>query len=228
MPISQTPAPTPGDPPFDWNVVDDLIGNPSPAPADPAPEDPAPTTPAPVATTPAPPSNFNPTGTYYSGWKSVADPHITNIHGTTLPDIASPGSYDLLHSDQGPALDVTTQVGSVAGRNGLWNTQATVQVGSDTVSFDAATNTLTVNGVVKPFNSGGTINLPGGGQIQMLSENVGSTACNKIHIFTGVGSTPHNMVNSERISLLCYPNKPYIDVAGKIDKGRTDMTGVLA
>lgn len=143
---------------------------------------------------------------------SVADPHITTADGGKY-DNKKQGDFVLAKSDSGDLM-VQTRQEPIKGSTGVWQTQGAVKTDGNTVNFDAASKTVTINGKAYPFEAGKDIQLPGGGHVKMSKDKFDTgVPYDRLEIFTKDGDKI-NMLNIKR------NGSQYLDVSGTISGER--------
>lgn len=223
-----TSAPAPSTPPstVDPFYHDILHGEKEPTePRNPTP--PAPMKPTeqkkPAPPTPVKPPAHPPTG-HKLGHKvtftSVADPHVTTGNGKKFDNNVR-GDIVLAKSKSGD-LEVQAQNGSIPGDPGIWQTKGAVKTNGDVVKYDAASNTVYVNGKKVPFKAGEKIDLPSGGYVQMTHDRLDTgTPFNRLQVHTKQGDDVY-MLNFQRKN-----GGHQLDIVGNISANRMsdDVTG---
>ncbi|MNX97085.1 hypothetical protein D3C86_1294350 [compost metagenome] len=143
---------------------------------------------------------------------SVADPHITTADGGKY-DNKKQGDFVLLKSDSGDLM-VQSRQEPIKGSTGVWQTKAAVQTHGNTVQFDAASKTVTINGKSYPFEAGKDIQLPGGGHVKMSKDKFDSgVPYDRLEVFTKDGDKI-NMLNIKR------NGSQYLDISGTVSGER--------
>ncbi|HEY9900701.1 MAG TPA: VWD domain-containing protein [Pantanalinema sp.] len=143
---------------------------------------------------------------------SVADPHITTADGGKY-DNKKQGDFVLLKSDSGDLM-VQSRQEPIKGSSGIWQTQAAVKTDGNTVQFDAASKTVTINGKAYPFEAGKDIQLPGGGHVKMSKDKFDSgVPYDRLEVFTKDGDKI-NMLNIKR------NGSQYLDISGTVSGDR--------
>lgn len=188
-------------------------------PAKPEPEPQAEVKPAPK---PAPKPPAKPDGITGRSWKVVADPHVTTGDGQQF-DAALAGRFTLIRSADGK-FEVQNKQDQIPGDRGIWNTALTVKSHSDTVTYDAASQTLTVNEKKVAFKAGTKIKLPDGGRLEMTnSEYSPGKFAPRVQVVTPEG---------DRVAFLILQRKNggrYVDLYGNIGAKRQpgEMNGMV-
>ncbi|MBO9539212.1 VWD domain-containing protein [bacterium] len=143
---------------------------------------------------------------------SVADPHITTADGGKY-DNKKQGDFILAKSDSGD-LVVQSRQEPIKGSSGIWQTKAAVKTDGNTVQFDAASKTVTINGKNYPFEAGKDIQLPGGGHVKMSKDKFDSgVPYDRLEVFTKDGDKI-NMLNIQR------NGSQYLDISGTVSADR--------
>lgn len=143
---------------------------------------------------------------------SVADPHITTADGGKYDNKKS-GDFILAKSDSGD-LVVQSRQEPIKGSTGVWQTQGAVKTDGNTVQFDAASKTVTINGKSYPFEAGKDIQLPGGGHVKMSKDKFDTgVPYDRLEIFTKDGDKI-NMLNIKR------NGSQYLDISGTVSSDR--------
>jgi hypothetical protein len=143
---------------------------------------------------------------------SVADPHITTADGGKY-DNKKTGDFILAKSDSGD-LVVQARQEPISGSSGVWQTKAAVKTDGDTVQFDAASKTVTINGKDYAFEAGKDIPLPSGGHVKMSKDKFeNGTPYDRLEVFTNDGDKI-NMLNIKR------NGSQYLDISGTVSGER--------
>lgn len=206
-----TPKPTPVKPIVTPGVPADGKG-PTPPPKPEAGKTPAPT-PAPK---PEPGHKIG----HRVKFSSVADPHVTTGNGRKF-DNDQAGDFVLAKSKTGNLL-VEAHNGKIPGDKGLWQTKGAIKTDGDVVKYDAASNTLNINGKNVPFKPGQRIDLPGGGYVQTSKDTLSNgTPFNRLQVHTKEGDDVY-MLRFTRAN-----GGSYLDITGSIsgDRDTNDIKG---
>jgi hypothetical protein len=154
-------------------------------------------------------------------FSSVADPHVTTGNGRKF-DNHEAGDFVLAKSKTGNLL-VEAHNDKLPGDSGLWQTKGGIKTDGDVVDYDAASNSLTVNGKAVPFKPGDRIDLPGGGYVQTSNDKLpNGTPFNRVQVHTKEGDDVY-MLRFIR------PNGgAYLDFAGSIsgNRDKNDVKGL--